>query len=663
LLDRTTLWVVAAIIVVQAVLWFGLQTLQSTFDDPEVAFLFPVGGATWLRAPNPDAPSTYGSSSFRAAYRKSFSIDRQPRRAILAVSSFKTLQVFLDGKKVWQTIASGALPIRQKAEANWKRQYVVDLTSAMTPGRHELVLSVQNLAGPAMVLATIPSIGLRTDASWEAKSDTTDGWVPVETLRDPQTNAVAKHLPTVSEAFTRSLPLLAIPFALVAAWVFACGRSESARKFGPSARSVRTILLALWALLIANNITKVPYHVGFDVNGHLEYILYLLRNHRIPLANEGWAMFQSPLYHLVSAPLYALFTALFSSVRVVEALRLVPLVCGAMQVQLCYLALKEVHPDREDLQILGTLLGGLLPMNLYMSQNLGNEPLVGMLSSATIVVALQLQRNPLTRWSSRTFALLGSLLGLALLTKLTGLLLFAPVSVLILYVAWLRRAHDPRVARSTAVALATVFGVAGAICGWYYVRNWILLGKPFIGGWDPARGYEWWQEPGFRTFEQFYTFGEALVHPVYSAVRGFLDGIYSTLWLDGFLSSQVEPLSFPPWDLDLMLSSAWLSLVPTCALIIGGGWIVARPKRSAASGELFALVCLVTYLMAAAYLTLRVPSFSTIKATYTMGVVPCYAIIAATGFERLTRLAAVRVLVAGAMAAWGFAAFAAYFVI
>jgi hypothetical protein len=309
------------------------------------------------------------------------------------------------------------------------------------------------------------------------------------------------------------------------------------------------------------------------------------------------------------------------------------------------------------------LLGGLLPMNLYMSQNLGNEPLVGMLSSATIVVALQLQRNPLTRWSSRTFALLGSLLGLALLTKLTGLLLFAPVSVLILYVAWLRREHDPRVAKSTAVALATVFGVAGAICGWYYVRNWILLGKPFIGGWDPARGYEWWQEPGFRTIEQFSSFGEALVRPVYSAVHGLLDGLYSTLWLDGFLSSQVETLSFPPWNLDLMLSSAWLSLVPTLALMVGGAVIVFRPKRSIATGELFALACLVTYLMAATYLTLRIPSFSTIKATYTMGVVPCYAIIAATGFERLTRLGAFRVLVAGAMAAWGFAAFAAYFVI
>jgi hypothetical protein len=654
LLDRTTLWVVVAIVLVQAVLWFGLKGLQSTLADPKVVFLFSVDGATWLRTPNPEAPSTYGAAGFRAVYRKSFTVDRQPRRATLQLSPFRHVAVFLDGEEIARTTANQEV---------WKRQYRIDLTPHLTPGRHELMLSVRNRAGPAMVLAIVPEIGLRTDASWEAMDDATDGWVPTETIADPQTNSIAGKLPTVPEAFARSLPLLAIPFILVAAWGFARGRFESARRFTPSAGSVRTILLGAWALLIANNITKVPHHVGFDVNGHLEYILYLLRNHSVPLANEGWAMFQSPLYHLVSAPLYVIFTAAFSSVRVIEALRIVPLVCGAMQVQLCYLALKEVYPDREDLQILGTVLGGLLPMNLYMSQNLGNEPLVGMLSSATIVVALQLQRNPLTRWSSRTFSLLGLLLGLALLTKLTGLLLFAPVAALILYVAWLRREHDPRVVRSTAAAIASVFGVAGAICGWYYVRNWILLGKPFIGGWDPARGYEWWQEPGFRTIDQFYVFGEALVRPVYSAVHGLLDGLYSTLWLDGFLSSQVERLSFPPWNLDLMLSSAWLSLVPTLALIVGGGLILFRPKRSAATGELFALACLATYLAAATYLTLRIPSFSTIKATYTMGVVPCYAIIAATGFERMIRFRVFRVMVAGAMAAWGFAAFAAYFVI
>jgi hypothetical protein len=654
LLDRTTLWVVAAIVGVQAVLWFGLQTLQSTLADPKVVFLFSVDGATWLRTPNPDAPSTYGAAGFRAAYRKSFILDSRPRRATLQLSPFRHVAVFVDGKEISRTTANQEV---------WKRQYQIDLTPHLGPGPHELMLSVRNRSGPAMVLAIVPELGLRTDASWQAMDDETGGWVATETLRDLQTNSIADKLPTVPEAFARSLPLFSIPFALVAAWVFAYGRSESVRRFTPSAGSVRTILLGAWALLIANNITKVPYHVGFDVNGHLEYVLYLLRNHSIPLANEGWAMFQSPLYHLVSAPLYAVFTAAFSSVRVVEALRIVPLFCGAMQVQLCYLALKEVYPDREDLQILGTVLGGLLPMNLYMSQNLGNEPLVGMLSSATIVVALQLQRNPLTRWSSRTFVLLGLLLGLALLTKLTGLLLFAPVAALILYVAWLRRERDPRVVKSTAVALATVFGVASVVCGWYYVRNWILLGKPFIGGWDPARGYEWWQEPGFRTIQQFYTFGEALVRPVYSAVHGLLDGLYSTLWLDGFLSSQVETLSFPPWNLDLMLSSAWLSLVPTLALLVGGGMIALRPKRSAATGELFAFACLTTYLLAATYLMLRIPSFSTIKATYTMGVVPCYAIIAAAGFERMTRFGAFRVLLAGAMAAWGFAAFAAYFVI
>ena len=211
--------------------------------------------------------------------------------------------------------------------------------------------------------------------------------------------------------------------------------------------------------------------------------------------------------------------------------------------------------------------------------------------------------------------------------------------------------------------MTVVCSVAFAVCGWYYVRNWVRLGKPFIGGWDPARGYQWWQEPGFRTFEQFTSFGEALIRPVYSALHGLWDGIYSTLWLDGFLSSQVEVISFPPWNFDLMLSSAWLSLLPTAALLIGAVAIAVRPVRAARSGELFALICLGTYLLATTYLMLRIPSFSTIKATYTMGVLPCYAILAAAGFRPLLRPRLGRAVVNGGMACWAVAAYAAYFII
>jgi len=657
LLDRTKLWVVVAIVLVELVLWAAARTLQSTFTDPEVAFLYRDDGATWIRIPNPEAPGTYGAAGFRAAYRKRFTIEQVPETAILRFSPFRWVHVFLDGKPVMRT---------NRDQDLWQRRYSLDLASLLAPGSHELVLSVRNRAGPPMVIASCDELGLYTDETWEATNDEVDGWIQAATLETPQLNSVGTKVPPVHEAFAHALPLLIAPFLLVAAWTLALGRPDPHRRLRqltPSPSALRWLLLGAWAVLAANNITKVPYHVGFDVNGHLEYMLFIIRNKSVPLASDGWAMFQSPLYHLVSSPLYLVLSKLFSSVRVVEALRIVPLFCGAMQVQLCYLAVREMFPKREDLQILGTLLGGLLPMNLYMSQNLGNEPLVGILCSAVIVVTLKLQRDPAGRWSNRTFILLGALLGLALLAKLTALLLYLPVALAVTHAAFSRHGSAKETAAAAAKASTGILSVAFAVCGWYYVRNWMLLGKPFIGGWDRARGYEWWQEPGYRTLEQFTSFGEALTRPIYSALYGLWDGIYSTLWLDGFLSSQVELISFPPWNLEIMLSSAWLSLLPTAALLIGAVTIAIRPLRAARSGELFALICLGTYLLAAAYLMLRIPSFSTIKATYTMGVLPCYAIIAAVGFRPLLRRQLGRAVVNGGMACWAVAAYAAYFIV
>lgn len=655
MLDRTKLWI--AVSLTGLALWVAAHALQSTFADPEVAFLQRDAGATWIRVANPEAPGTYGAAGFRAAYRKQFSVEQVPEQATLYLSPFRWVAVFLDGESLMRTNSDQGL---------WKQRYSLDLSDRLTPGTHELVLSVRNRAGPPMVLAYCDELGLYTDETWEATNDEVEGWVPAVTLDAPQVNSLDSRVPASQEALLRTLPFLIVPFLLVFGWTLADarpGRPAWLHRLAPSAGELRWLLLAAWALLAANNITKVPYLVGFDVNGHLEYMLFIIRKGSIPLANDGWAMFQSPLYHLISSPLYVIFSKLLSPVRVVEALRIVPLFCGALQVQLCYLAVREVFPKRQDLQCLGMLLGGLMPMNLYMSQNLSNEPLVGVLCSASILVALRLQRDPVGRWSARTFVLLGALLGLALLTKLTALLLYAPVALVLAHAAFVRSAR-PRAAILPAVkAMTAVYSVAFAVCGWYYLRNWVLLGKPFIGGWDRARGYEWWQEPGYRTFEQFVSFGRALTQPIYSALYGLWDGIYSTLWLDGFLSSQVEVISFPPWNFDLMLSSAWLSLLPTAALLIGATAIVTRPRRTARSGELLALIGLGTYLLAMMYLVLRIPSFSTIKATYTLGVLPCYAIVAAAGFRPLIERVAGRAIVNGGMACWAVAAYAAYFVI
>jgi hypothetical protein len=288
---------------------------------------------------------------------------------------------------------------------------------------------------------------------------------------------------------------------------------------------------------------------------------------------------------------------------------------------------------------------------------------MALFGSALILLALDLLHDPAARFRARTFLLIGTLLGAAALTKVSAVLLLPVLACLLGYAALLGSATPREALRRAARALGLVLAPALVVCGWYYARNWWVLGAPVVGGWDPSRGYVWWQEPGYRTLGQFLTFGSALFHPVYSAVHGFWDGFYSTLWLDGYAGSAVEFGVSPLWNFDFLLASAWLSLLPTAALAVGSAAILATPARSARRGELFALLWLATFVLAMALLALRIPSFSTVKASYTLAALTGYAAVGARGFEVLVRGPLSRALVFGAMACWGLCIVAGYFVI
>ena len=60
-------------------------------------------------------------------------------------------------------------------------------------------------------------------------------------------------------------------------------------------------LAAFWILLFANNLGGLPALVGYDVWHHLAYIRYVAEHHSLPLAGQGWEMFQPPLYYVLSA--------------------------------------------------------------------------------------------------------------------------------------------------------------------------------------------------------------------------------------------------------------------------------------------------------------------------------------------------------------------------
>jgi hypothetical protein len=567
------------------------------------------------------------------------------RDAVLTVRALRLAEVVLDGRSVFTSPRDLRV---------WKSPHRVPLHLDASERPRELRITVVNESGPPALLAAAPAIGIATGPGWEALKERYTAWAPAR-VAEPRLADLSRQFPRADEALRALAPALAGVLLLVVAGV-AGSRLRARAVLSPSA--FRWLLLAAYGALAANNIWKLPLGVGFDAPAHVDYVTYLAEHRRLPLASEGWQMFQPPLYYVLST-LFLWMPARFflGEDAALHLLRLLPLACGAAQVELAYRAVRVTFPARADLQRLGTLLAGFLPMNLYMSQYVGNEPLAGVFTAAAVVVLLRFLVQPDAVLAARSQWLLGGLLGLALLTKPTAVLVVVP-ALLVLADAHARAGAAP--ARFLRAGARTLIALV-AVAGWYYVRNWVLLGAPFVGGWDRSRGIGWWQEPGYRVPAHLTSFGTALWYPVFGGVAGIWDAEYASLWTDGWLSAVSSWEQRPPWNYALMLPAPWLALLPTAALILGAACTPWQPgvlRRALALAT--GLVAL--YLAATVTLYLQVPIFAAAKATQLLGLTPCFAILGAAGYEVLGRARLVRPALYGATACWALCAFFAYFV-
>src|SRR5262249_513089 len=137
------------------------------------------------------------------------------------------------------------------------------------------------------------------------------------------------------------------------------------------ARIVRWGLLVAWVVLAANNIGRITPGLGYDQQAHRQYVQYIVQHHALPLANEGWQMFQSPLFYLLASPFYAVLSSFASDDTAFTVLRILPLLCGLAQIELVYRIARAVFPTQQDLQVVTLLVGGLMPMQVYISQVVG----------------------------------------------------------------------------------------------------------------------------------------------------------------------------------------------------------------------------------------------------------------------------------------------------
>jgi hypothetical protein len=655
---------------------------ENRLASPDIKLLIPEHGARWIRQNRPFRLTGWGPTQEVVFFRRRVNVPAGTTSAVVTVRALRACIVYWDQRQVL---------VAAKPD-EWKDPHSVTLKN-LTPGEHAFEVFVEDSFGPAALLVSSEALDLNTGPGWDEHVLGED-WKPALLADDVAPPPPARPLDSAPRALAKSLVWLGPLFLAVWAGLMWITRGAEGRVLprGLTSGRVRWIVLAAWFVLAANNFLKLPAELGYDLPSHVDYIRFIAERGELPDAHDGLQMFQAPVFYALAAGLYRLLTLFLASGTALLGLRWLTLFCGMAQVEICFRAGRCVFPDREDLQILTVLVGGLLPMNVYMSQTLGNEPLCGALTALVLLWCWQALREPATP-SRRAVWRLGILFGLDLLTKMSALL-FAPVIGVVLAVV-----HSGRgVAVSKGGVVATpktqvagrgvatsspsppyggvgkfkfglpllldglrCFGAAVIVAGWYYGRNYLRFGKFLVGGWDPVRGVYWWQDPGYRTPWQMISFGRSLCQPIHAGFYSIADGFFASLWLDGNFSGWNDWESRPPWNLTLLLAACWPALVLSAA--IAAGSLRAVWCRDAGLRRCLQLAggSLLLYVAAFVLLWLEVPAFSQAKASYTLGLTPAYAVLCVAGLDLLPANRSVRSAVTAFVVCWSVLVYATYF--
>ena len=615
-----------------------------------INFLPPSAAAEWILFPNAVEIGAHAVASLDTSFNREFTLDAPPRSGQLRVRGARRVDVKINGTRV-------DLPVI----ANWKDVTEADVQSLLRPGLNLIEARVFHDTGPpALWLAlTADEITVRSDESWRA-SFAGSAWRTAALASKPRIpgpgNAIAGGETTMTSL--RAVWLIWLAFAGGAAGLLAGGhwwfRREKFVRFRMPA--VLIALAVLWVLLFLNNARLMPMHAGFDSQAHLDYIQYLQEHRALPWPNDGVQMFQPPLFYLVSAGVLAILKIPAASGAGVLLVRSLTMVFGIAHFSVVFFSLRLLWPQHPGRQLIGLTLAAFLPMNLYLSHYCTNETLAALLVSLSIYLTLRMLRQNDASWWQ--LALLGLTSGAAALTKFTALLVLPFIVAALAARFFSRRTSAGEWRKLTVVPLLAVL-----VSGWHYFRIARHAGRLVIGGWDPASGFVWWQEDGYRAPGYFLRFGESLVRPYFSASASFADGIYSTLWGDGLCGGVSAMISRVPWNYDLMTSGYLLSVAPSALILIGVGvgtvqWMKrGGAERFVLAGFAFAILCGLIYV------NLRVPAYASVKAFYGLSALTPLAFFGALGWDRCTRgRMAIQVASAAALLVWAMNSYASVWV-
>jgi Tfp pilus assembly protein PilF len=654
--------------------WFGWRS-------PHSRFLPPGAGAEWILYPVPPqvtiVPDRYPQ---RAEFRRSFELAGTPETARLRLRAFGEVRLQINGQQV-------DLPGAER----WQEERAAEVAGQLRAGSNEIQVGVANAIGPPLLWLSLEGTGWKipTDEQWTVSLDgATDS--PAHRAGEPlpirSGNPAAGGTRTL-DGLRNCVPALVI-LGLVTTCVLWLGKKlfrylsppgpdqegvpeekgpdtflallwlarkasgyfwpagADQGKTAPGEKGPDTFLsvepihvelaavLLLWIVLFVHNATCVPlFAEGFDATAHLDYIQYIQEHKALPLANEGWEMYQPPLFYLVGAALLGICGLGAGDPGALLVLRLLGLAIGLGQLVLVAACLRLLFPEQPRRQLIGLALAAFLPVHLYLCHYITNESLLMLLGTAAVFLCLRLLRRPLASWTP--YAGLGLCLGAALLTKITAVVVVGVVLVVLagkLIVAGERR---PGVWLRTVVLTALVTVMVG---GWHYARVWARFGTPLLANFDRSSGYQFWQDPGYGTFTYLGRFGRGLTDPFFSALDGLPDALYSTLWGDGLCAGRSTWAHRPPWNYEFMAAGYGLALIPSLAIALGLVLALLQLLRQPRAEWFLVLGLGGGLAVALLYLFLRLPYYGHAKAIYEiMGMITLCA-LGALGIDFLVRL-------------------------
>jgi tetratricopeptide (TPR) repeat protein len=651
--------------VIAAFLWFWWRCAFSG----SVSFLAHHAPAEWVVYPKPAVAQLQGKTSVSAApemsamFRRSFTLPQATATALLSIRAARRCTLAVNGQSV-------ALP---EARPNWKAAIQLDVAPWLKPGENSLALVVFNEEGPPALWLSLQSAGLavNSDSNWEVSWQGA-AWRPARSASEPQPIGRGSSLDeaerTLSSfvnrwAFLSVLAILAMGIILGARCWFkhadqAC-ISARWRWAADPAKVLFAALVCLWIVLFTHNLSLLPRNVGFDRDGHWDYISFIQEHGTLPSPNQGWEMHQPPLYYVLAATLLRCLHLPASGFQALVVLRLFSLLIGLAQLTFIFLSLRLLFAGQTARQVVGLALAGFMPMQLALTHYVTNETLAACLMTATVYLVLKMfppaRAGGDAPISWRLAAALGCCLGLSLLTKVTAFVLVPLVAAALTFLV---ATSAGSLWRRWSPALLSAF-VCVATCGWHYGRVWRSSRTLFPG--DPT--FHGWLDPSYLTASYFFRFGHSLLAPFFGGFSSFGDGIYSTMWGDGMWGGTPASLYRPPWNYELMAAGFLLALVPTALILIGLLVAAAKAIRQSEPRWWFLLAFSFALAMALLHQTLLSPNFATVKAFYGLSGLLALCGFAGVAFDFLARHARrVAVVAALPLVVWALNTYASFWI-